>query len=50
MAHTDSQFSGPGFIAVFFDIPFPISIPNGHYLTYDPQRETACVSVTLREG
>jgi hypothetical protein len=40
----------PGFIAVFFDIPFPISIPNGTYLAYDPLKEMAAVTVALREG
>lgn len=42
--------SGRGFVAVFFDIPFPISIPNGTYLVHDPQKEVAAITVTLREG
>jgi len=50
MASKINQFSGPGFVAVFFDIPFPISIPNGAYLTYDPQKTVACVQTNLREG
>lgn len=40
----------PGFVAVFFDIPFPLSIANGAYLTYDPVKEIACIEVTLIEG
>src|SRR5438105_12454537 len=40
----------PGFVAVFFDIPFPLSVANGAYLTYDPIKEIACIEVTLREG
>lgn len=40
----------PGFIAVSFDIAFPISIPNGTYIVYDPRKEIAAVTVTLREG
>jgi hypothetical protein len=42
--------AGPGFVAVFFDVPFPISIPNGTYVVHDPQKEIAAVTVTLREG
>jgi hypothetical protein len=42
--------TGPGFVAVLFDIPFPVSIPNGAYLVYDPCKGVACIQVTLREG
>lgn len=44
------NFSGPGFVSVFFDIPFPLSIPKGGYVVYDPCKEVACIEVTLREG
>ncbi len=50
MATPAQQLRGPGFVAAFFDIPFPISIPNGAYLTYDPRKEVACVEVRLGEG
>jgi hypothetical protein len=50
MTIPNQQFTGPGFVAVLFDIPFPISIPNGAYIVYDPRKEVACVQVTLREG
>jgi hypothetical protein len=50
MPEATQQFNGPGFVAVFFDIPFPISIPNGTYRAYDPRKRVACVTVTLREG
>jgi hypothetical protein len=46
----NQNFAGPGFIAAFFDIPFPISVPNNTYLVYDPQKEVAFIEVTLREG
>lgn len=49
MATPAQQLRGPGFVAAFFDIPFPISIPNGAYLTYDPRKEVACVEVRLGE-
>lgn len=39
-----------GFVAVFFDIPFPTSVPNGTYVTFDPVKGLAAVTVTLREG
>jgi hypothetical protein len=44
------HLDGPGFVALSFDIPFPIPIPNGHYLTYDPKNKVACIEVVLREG
>jgi hypothetical protein len=40
----------PGFIACFFDIPFPTSIPNGTYIVLDPVKGIAAVTLTLREG
>jgi hypothetical protein len=40
----------PGFIAVFFDIPFPTSVPNGSYVTFDPAKGIGVVTLTLREG
>jgi len=50
MTSPNQQFSGPGFVAVLFDIPFPVSIPNGAYIVYDPRKDVACIQVTLREG
>jgi hypothetical protein len=50
MPSETSQLSSPGFVAVIFDIPFPISVPNGHYLTHDPHKNIACISTILREG
>jgi hypothetical protein len=35
---------------VFFDVPFPTSIPNGTYWTFDPVKQIAAITVTLREG
>jgi hypothetical protein len=40
----------PGFIAVMFDVPFPISVPNGSYVSYDPKKGIAVMTVTLKEG
>jgi len=40
----------PGFVAVFFDVPFPTSIPNGTHSAFDPVKGIAAVTVTLREG
>ncbi len=40
----------PGFIAVLFDVPFPTSVPNGSYLSFDPVKTLAVVTLTLREG
>ncbi len=50
MATTVPPVAGRGFVAVFFDIPFPISIPNGTYFVHDPQAEIAAITATLREG
>jgi hypothetical protein len=50
MTPTPPKPSGPGFIAVFFDVPFSISIPNGGYLTYDPKKGLAHINLALREG
>lgn len=47
---TATQPTGPGFVAVFFDIPFPTSIPNGTYPAFDPVKGIAAVTLTLREG
>ena len=44
------QYSGPGFVAVIFDIPFPISVRNRAYLVHDPKKEVACAELALREG
>lgn len=40
----------PGFVAVLFDVPFPISVPNGSYISYDPEKSIAVITVTLKEG
>ena len=40
----------PGFVAVLFDVPFPISLPNASYLSYDPKKSVAVITVALREG
>jgi hypothetical protein len=48
--NTAPQHSGPGFVGVLLDVPFPISIPNGAYYVFDPEKGTACVEVCLREG
>ena len=50
MSSAGQQFVGPGFVTAIFDIPFPISIPNGAYLTFDPVKQVGCVEITLREG
>jgi hypothetical protein len=47
---TTAQPKIPGFISVFFDVPFPTSIPNGSYTTFDPTKEIGVVTLTLREG
>jgi len=47
---TAAQPGEPGFISVFLDIPFPTSIPNGNYTTFDPIKGIAVVTLTLREG
>ena len=40
----------PGFIAVLFDVPFPISVRNGSYISYDPLKSIAVITTTLKEG
>lgn len=40
----------PGFVAVLFDVPFPISVPNGSYVSYDPKKGIAVITITLKEG
>jgi hypothetical protein len=47
---TPAPAQTPGFIAVLFDVPFPISIPNGSYISYDPMKSIAAITVTLKEG
>src|SRR5882672_1652785 len=50
MGTTPQQFSGPGFVSVLLDVPFPISIPNAAYFVFDPERGVACIEVSLQEG
>jgi len=50
MATAAPQYIGPGFVSVLIDVPFPISIPNGAYFVYDPQKGIAAIEVSLREG
>jgi hypothetical protein len=40
----------PGFISVIFDVPFPISVPDDHYTSYDPIKGIAVVTVAARQG
>lgn len=47
---TPQRPSGPGFVSVLLDVPFPISIPNGAYLVFDPEKEVAGIEVSLQEG
>jgi len=47
---TNVPVQAPGFIAVSFDVPFPISVPNGNYIVHDPKKRIAVVTVTLKEG
>src|SRR5690242_7822944 len=44
------QHSGPGFVSALLDVPFPISIPNGAYFVFDPEKRIACIEVSLQEG
>jgi hypothetical protein len=44
------QYSGPGFVSVLLDVPFPISIPNGAYFSFDPVKQVAVIEVSLQEG
>jgi hypothetical protein len=48
--NTAPQHSGPGFVNALLDVPFPISIPNGAYHAFDPEKGIACIEVPLREG
>jgi hypothetical protein len=48
--HTPVAVLTPGFIAVLFDVPFPISVPNGSYVSHDPKKGIAVITVTLKEG
>jgi len=50
MSTTVPQFSGPGFVAVMLDVPFPISIPSAAYLVFDPVKSVAAIEVSLQEG
>jgi hypothetical protein len=50
MSTAPQQWSGPGFVSVLLDVPFPISIPNGAYFVFDPEKGIACVEVSLQEG
>ena len=50
MGVTAQQFSGPGFVSVLLDVPFPISIPNAAYFVFDPEKGIAAIEVSLREG
>jgi hypothetical protein len=43
---TPAPVQTPGFIAVLFDVPFPISIPNGSYISHDPKKGIAAVTST----
>src|SRR5271163_947447 len=42
--------SGPGFVSVLLDLPFPISIPNAAYFVFDPEKQIAAIEVSLHEG
>ena len=50
MSTTPQQHSGPGFVSVLLDVPFPISIPNAAYFVFDPEKGIACIEVSLQEG
>jgi hypothetical protein len=50
MGATPRQYSGPGFVSVLIDVPFPISIPNAAYFVFDPEKGIACIEVSLQEG
>jgi len=50
MSSVPAQPASPGFVVAIFDIPFPISVPNGAYYAYDPVKGLGCVEVALREG
>ena len=50
MSTTAPQLSGPGFVAMLLDVPFPISIPSAAYLVFDPVKGVAAIEVSLQEG
>lgn len=50
MSTTPQQHSGPGFVSALLDVPFPISIPNGAYSVFDPEKGIAAIEVSLQEG
>jgi len=50
MGTTAPQLSGPGFVAVLLDVPFPISIPSAAYLVFDPVKGVAAIEVSVQEG
>jgi hypothetical protein len=40
----------PGFVSVIFDVPFPISVPDDDYTSFDPQKIIAVVTVKAKSG
>ncbi|HYV04455.1 MAG TPA: hypothetical protein VFB82_07720 [Blastocatellia bacterium] len=46
----NEELMKPGFVVVVFDVPYAVSLPNGAYLTLDPEKGIACVELTLKEG
>jgi hypothetical protein len=50
MGTTPIPNNQPAFVVVLFDVPFPVSIPNGAYFCFDPIKEVACIEVSIREG
>ena len=40
----------PGFIALYFDIPFPVSVHDNDYFVRDPIGGAAIITLKLREG
>jgi len=50
MSTTAQRYSGPGFVSVLLDVPFPISIPNAAYFVFDPVKQIAAIEVSLQEG
>ena len=47
MSTTAPQLSGPGFVAMLLDVPFPISIPSAAYLVFDPVKGVAAIECQL---
>jgi len=47
---TPISLTGPGFIAVILDVPFPVSISPGAYHVFDPVKQIAAVEVSVQEG